>query len=139
VQEQLPTGSEGPSRPDAAPRRRSLASWGLVLMGLATAMTLPAFIWIIGGGLCGPGSSTCNGPADIPFPALILLWLSVPLGSIALGILLHARWQIRRAGRAPSGLADSLAPIGYLLTMAGTVIVAYIAYTLFVRVATEPI
>jgi hypothetical protein len=111
----------------------------LVLMGLATAMTLPAFIWIIGGGLCGPGSSTCSGPADIPFPALSLLWLSVPLGSIALGILVHAGRQISRAGRAPSGLADSLAPIGYLLAIAGTVIVAYIAYTLFVRVATEPI
>jgi hypothetical protein len=56
-----------------------------------------------------------------------------------LGILLHARWQIRRAGRAPSGLAESLAPIGYLLAIAGTVIVAYIAYTLFLRAATEPI
>jgi hypothetical protein len=139
VQEQLPTGSEGPSRSGGAPRRPSLASWGLMLMGLATAMTLPAFIWIIGGGLCGPGNSTCSGPEDIPPPALILFWLSVPLGSIALGILLHTRWQIRQAKRDPSGHDDLLAAIGYLLAIAGTVIVAYIAYTLFLRAATEPI
>jgi hypothetical protein len=139
VQEQLPTRSEGPSRPGGAQRRPSLASWGLVLTGLATVMTLPAFVWIVGGGLCGPGNSTCSGPADIPPPALILLGLSVPLGSIALGILLHARRQIRRAERDPSGRADLLTAIGYLLAIAGTVIVAYIAYTLFLRAATEPI
>jgi hypothetical protein len=139
VQDQLPTGSEGPSRPDGTPRRRSLAFWGLVLMGLATAMTLPAFIWIIAGGLCGPGNSTCSGPADIPIPALILFWLSVPLGLIALGILLHARGEIRRSGRETSGIEDLLTPVGYLLAITGTLIVAYIVYTLLLRAATEPI
>jgi hypothetical protein len=109
------------------------------MMGLATAMTLPAFIWIIGGGLCGPGNSTCSGPANIPLPALVLFWISVPLGLVALGVLLHARGELRRSGREPSSIGDVLAPLGFLLAIAGTLIVAYIGYALLLRAATEPI
>ena len=88
---QLPLGKKSSPRPDGSPKRIPVAAVvGVVLICLATAMTLPAFIWLIGGGLCGPGASTCNGPADMPLPAVVLVWLSVPFGLVALGLLLQA-------------------------------------------------
>jgi hypothetical protein len=48
-------GEESSPRPDGTPKGiRVAAVVGVVLLCLLTAMTLPAFIWLIVGGLCGP-------------------------------------------------------------------------------------
>jgi hypothetical protein len=69
----LPKQREEPPGPNGSPKLSSLAMVGFVSMCLATAITLPALIWLLGGGLCGPGNTTCSGPADMPVPALVLL------------------------------------------------------------------
>lgn len=123
---------EEPSGPDErSPKLSPLAVGGFVSMCLATAMTLPAFIWLVGGGLCG-GATSCSGPADIPALALVLLWLSVPLGIAALAILISARTKIHRSG-------SKLLTVGFLLAVVGTLIVASIAFQIFSRALNESI
>lgn len=133
---QTPHGVEGPPSPDRSSQRMPVVVKGFMLMCVATAMTLPAFIWFVGGGLCG-GGSTCNGPEDIPPPALVLIWLSVPLGLVALGTLVRAQRKIERSGEELNG--QTLVAFGFLLALAGTLIVAYIVFSLVNRVLTEPI
>ena len=102
---QLPQGTP---RPEGIPKRISVAV-GFVLMSLATAMTLPAFIWLIGGGRerripCasrgyeGSPFLPCTVPAPMPLPAVVLIWLSVLFGWVSFGILLWAGTKIRRSG-----------------------------------------
>jgi hypothetical protein len=123
---------EEPSGPDeGSPELSSPAVVGFVLMCLATAMTLPAFIWLAGGGLCG-GATSCSGPADIPGLALVLLWLSVPLGIAALVTLISAWTKIHRSG-------SKLLPVGFVLAVVGTLTVASIAFQIFSRALNESI
>lgn len=122
---------EGPSGPDeGSPKLSPLEVGGFVSMCLATAMTLPAFIWLVGGGLCG-GATSCSGPADIPALALVLLWLSVPVGIAALAILISARTNHRSGSK--------LLTVGFVLAVAGTLIVASIAFQIFSRALNESI
>jgi hypothetical protein len=128
----LPKQREEPPVTNGSPRLSSLAMVGFVSMCLATAMTLPALIWLLGGGLCGRGNTTCSGPADMPVPALVLLWLSVPLGLAALAILMWARAKIHRSG-------SKLSTVGFVMAVVGTLIVANIAYQFFQRLVGEGI
>jgi hypothetical protein len=104
---------------------------GFVSICVATAMTLPAVIWLAGGGLCG-GATSCSGPADMPALALVLLWLSVPLGIAALAILISARMKIHRSG-------SKLLAAGFVLAVVGTFIVASIAFRIFSLALNESI
>lgn len=124
-------GEEPPGPDNGSAKIGSLAVVGFVSMCVATAMTLPAFIWVAGGGLCG-GASSCSGPADIPVPLLVLLWLSVPLGIAALAILMRARTRLYRSG-------STLLTVGFVLAVIGTLSVAIIALQVFSRALNESI
>jgi hypothetical protein len=129
---ELPKGREGPPGPNGAPKRLSLARVGFVSMCLATAMTLPALIWLLGGNLCGRGRDTCSGPADMPVPAVVLLWLSVPLGLGALAILIWAATKLKRSGEPRE---SNLVKVGIVMAVVGTLIVANICYVFLQRIA----
>jgi hypothetical protein len=121
-----PSGSD-----EGIPKLSSLAVGGFVSMCLATAMTLPAFIWLVGGGLCG-GATSCSGPADIPASALVLLWPLCSARDRALAIFISARTKIGRSG-------SKLLTVGFVLAVVGTLIVASIAFQVFSRALNESI
>jgi hypothetical protein len=116
------------------PKRISLALVGFVLSCIATAMTLPAFVWLIAGGpgrqievpgVC-LGQMRCTARADSLLSPLAagLVWLSVPLGSVALAILVWAATR-RSEGRKEIKLVR----FGIVVAIVGTLIVAYMAVT----------
>jgi hypothetical protein len=125
------------------PKRISLPVVGFVLSCIATAMTLPAFVWLIAGGParriavpCGndPAGRGCVARADALLSPLAagLAWLSVPLGSVALAILIWA--ATRRSG---GGKESKLVRFGIIVAIVGTLIVVYMALNFVDRVANE--
>lgn len=77
-------------------------------------------------------ATSCSGPADIPALALVLLWLSVPLGIAALAILILVRTKIHRLG-------SKLLTVGFILAVVGMFIVASIAFKIFSHALNESI
>lgn len=124
-------------------QRISLPVVGFVLSCIATAMTLPAFVWLIAGGParwiavpCGndPTNRACVARADellSPWMAG-LVWVAVPLGLAALAILTWAATH-----RLGEGEGINLVRYGIVVAIAGTLIVAWMAFNYVNRILTE--
>ncbi len=118
--------------PDGAPRRSSLALVGFLLTSLATAMTIPATVYLVLGGnldqvVCVGNYFSPNFSCSVPIPR----WesgsagLSVLVGSVAFGILLFARREIRRSVGTLRGVW--LVRFGFVLAIVGMLSVAFLA------------